>query len=472
MDAIFDLIRKGFTDLQTWLSARLENLTLRVDTVQHDNTQTNVKVTNLDTRLTAAVNKVAADLAAHIAGTVPDPGGGTDPDPDPDPGGGTPPVIDTSKGIIESVDYLRSRPKSGEDYSLIVSEVAKPFETPDLSDLDAQGDTKAVRAANLYAATGDESLFTRLWAHLLKILTTDWYRTLEAARGIPGYVHAMDVLKQIKPDLDVQWFCDFLVMALTRTLTNGHSGLNTILDSAFNQLNNWSGAARSAVITSALFLIKYGTSTQAAQAKIWLDKAVKVHRVFLGDLDESALGYKLDIDQTTWYGQQWPPAKVLGVLPRGTVIKGTYLGTTENFDLYGSGITPLEFLRTQGTSASSRIGKPAQYPLPNLDQGYIWEIWNVTMPGAVALHRAGLVDFDAGDFAIHRAFEWLYGRGEAAKNKGKDGKTATYPASGDDIWLLYYKDRYSKAGPAFAAGQKEGTPGKAGIGDGRWLYKL
>lgn len=401
-------------------------------------------------------------------------GGGTttppdDPTPPPDEEPETPPVPspDMKKGIFYSVEELRTRPRSGAPFEALKKLATGALNEPDLSDLDAQGDAQANAMAMYYAATGDESIKTKLLGHVRKLPSTDWDRTLEASRGLAGYVAAMDILKQLEPNLDDKFFRDFLVMALQKDLP-GHSNFRSILASAFNQLNNWSAMARSTVIAAALYLLRYGDAAQKAKAQPWLDQAAKVHRVFLGDLSESALGYKLDIDQTTWY-PEWPPKDVVGVLKRGTIIKGFWLNTTTPMDIRGSGITPLEALRTQGTSAKARIGKPAYYPMPNLDQGYLWEIWNGTMPAAVALHRAGVVDFNAGDFAIQRSMEFLYGRGEAALNKGADGKTWTKPAEGDDLWIPYFVNHYGKPAVKFPE-LPEGSPGKAGIGHGKYLF--
>jgi hypothetical protein len=389
-------------------------------------------------------------------------------------GTGVPPVEepptpspDAKSGIFYSVEELRARPRTGTPYQAVVKMSMSTLEDPDLSDLDAQGDAQANAMAMHYAVTGDEAIKIKLLAHLHKLPSTEWYRTLEASRGLAGYNAAMDILKQLDPALDDKFFRDFLIMALQKDLP-GHSGFRSILASALNQLNNWSAMARATVISASLYLIRYGDDTQKAKAQPWLDQAAKVHRVFLGDLPESALGYKLDIDQTTWY-PEWPPKDVVGVLKRGTIIKGLWLDTTTPMDIRGSGVTPLEALRTQGTSASSRIGKPAYYPMPNLDRGYLWEIWNGTTPAAVALHRAGIVDFNAGDFAIQRSLEFLYGRGEAALNKGADGSTWTYPASGDDLWVPYFVNHYGKPAVKFPE-LPEGSPGKAGIGHGKYLF--
>jgi hypothetical protein len=424
----------------------------------------------------AARNATIATLEAEIAAqraeierlrNAPTP---TDPTPpvDEEPEPETPiPTPDAKSGIFYSVEELRARPRTGTPYQGVVKMSTGSLNEPDLSDLDAQGDAQANAMAMHYAVTGDDAIKTKLIAHLRKLPNTDWDRTLEASRGLAGYVAAVDILKQIDPTFDDKFFRDFLIMALQKDLP-GHSNFRSILASAFNQLNNWSAMARSTVISASLYLMRYGDAAQKAMAQPWLDKAAKVHRVFLGDLPESALGYKLDIDQTTWY-PEWPPKDVVGVLKRGTIIKGFWLDTNEPMDIHGSGITPLEALRTQGTSASARIGKPAYYPMPNLDRGYLWEIWNGTIPAAVALHRAGIVAFNAGDYAIQRSMEFLYGRGEAALNKGADGKTWTYPASGDDLWVPYFVNHYGKPAVKFPE-LPEGSPGKAGIGHGAWLF--
>lgn len=79
---------------------------------------------------------------------------------------------------------------------------------------------------------------------------------------------------------------------------------------------------------------------------------------------------------------------------------------------------------------------------------------------AVILHRAGLLPFDAGDNAIGRAMDMLYGRGEAARNTPR----FEYPAEGDDRWIPWVVNHY--AGADFPT-VPDAQPGK-GMGYAEW----
>lgn len=434
----------------TTLSAKVTSQAAEITALKSTVAARNATIATLETENAA----LKAEIERLRNGTTPPPDEGSEePETPREPGA----------GILFDVSYLRSRPLDGTPYKRIRSAADGPAPKVDLGDLNSQGDTWVVRAAMVLAVMWSVTLFDRLWAHLKSIVNTRWARTLEAARGLAGYIVAMDILMQLRPDLDVTWFVDFLIMALQKKLP-GHSGFDSILESAFNQLNNWSGAARSTVITASLFILRYGDAEQKQLAKAWLDKAANVYRVFLGDLPESALGYKLNFDETKWY-PEWPPKDVTGILKRGTIIKGLLLGTETPIDIRASGGVPTELIRTQ----DDRPNDTPYYPPPDKDRGYLWEWLNVALPGAVALHRAGLVDINAGDYALQRALDFLYGRGENAENKMANGRTWTFPADGDDAWIIWWMNAIAKPAIPYPT-TSDSSPGKAGIGDGEWLF--
>ncbi len=84
---------------------------------------------------------------------------------------------------------------------------------------------------------------------------------------------------------------------------------------------------------------------------------------------------------------------------------------------------------------------------------------------AVILHRARLVPLSAGDNAVVRAMNMLYGRGEAASNS----PVYKIAASGDDTWIPWLVNYY--AGTSFPASalttfSKQG----AGMGWTDWTH--
>jgi hypothetical protein len=94
--------------------------------------------------------------------------------------------------------------------------------------------------------------------------------------------------------------------------------------------------------------------------------------------------------------------------------------------------------------------------------GYMWEGIQGFVSTAVMLHRAGLLSFNAGDDAVVRAFNMLYGVGEAASNSPK----FVNPAEGDDIWTVWVVNKY---GNQKYPTSPDVSPGK-GMGYGEWAF--
>jgi hypothetical protein len=242
---------------------------------------------------------------------------------------------------------------------------------------------------------------------------------------------------------------------MAKELPGSHSGYNLIPDSAKHLLNNHSNMCMSALVAFSIHLMEWGDDAQKKQAKEWLDMAVIRHRVFLGDLPRADAGWFIKVDPTGWL----PQGANGGINPRGSTVRGERPdGTAET--IYVSGMEPMEYLRD-----SREI---AVYPPDN--SGYIWEAKNAYIPVATMLHRQGLVDFNAGDNAIQRAFDAVYWRGEVTQNWTR----WEFPAEGDDIWTLDYVNHFGKPVELYPIPAHDKTPGK-GTGFGgllwRWRYK-
>lgn len=371
-----------------------------------------------------------------------------------------PPIIippTGKRGVIISIPELLEIPM--EDVHVgYAKERADAEQKPTvLNDNDTQTDVNGTANAICAVLFPDKRdyYFERAVWQLAGLLDAPTSRILEGARSFQAHAQTANILKHLRPEWDDSAFRRFGMAFMAKELPGSHSGYNYIPLAAKQLLNNHSNMCLSALVAFALHCMEWGTAAEQAQAKEWLDMAVIRHRVFLGDLPRSEAGWAIKVDPTGWL----PQGANGGINPRGSTVQGKdKSGNT--ITIHVGGMEPMEYLR------DSR--EVAIYPPDN--SGYIWEAKNAYIPAATMLHRAGLVDFNAGDKAIQRAFDAVYWRGDVTKNAVR----WTFPAERDDIWTLDYVNWFGKPAELYPIPEHDKTPGK-GTGFGglfwRWRYK-
>jgi uncharacterized coiled-coil protein SlyX len=437
---ILDIVNKA---LEAEVVAQVATATA---TLQSKVTTQATEITALKSTVTARNATIAtletenAALKAEIQRLKDGTGVPTNPTPPPDEE--EPPTPRDGEPFLISEAEVKARPMSGDGWDTLKAFATRTWHAPDLSDLNGQGDSEVVAGALYYVRTGDAAMKAKVIAQLRALFNTKWDRTLEAARGVQGYIIAADLIGYAAPD-----FVAFIEDTMERELaSNSHSGLRTLLLLARYLWNNWSMHGRAAVLLAGLCLKRYGNTAQKAKGQAWIDQVLKTHKHLLG-LRVDNPDTIIFPDKTVEWLQGDPIAAV--------VVKGT---TVEKFGktINISGVLPLDRLR-------------GSYDIqwPPVKTGYNAEGAQGLVTTAVLLHRQGLLSFTAADNAMARVAYAQYGMGEAATND----PVHVEPFVGDDAWLPYYINHYAELeGEARIPEREDSSPGKGGVGHGAWLF--
>lgn len=298
---------------------------------------------------------------------------------------------------------LDKLPTSGAAWNNLVSAANGNWGSASLSDNNATHDTSTLAGALVAARTGNAALTSKTRAAIMSVTkVTSYARVLEMSRNITSYVIAADIIGL--SDADKATFKSFISGLRTKPL-DGHSGGKDLLSTALVSPNNWGTMARAAMVSIDLYLGDQAQLTQVANA----------HRAWLGESVANSLKYT----DTKWHAS----SSKAGINRRGAVVLG------QNVD----GVQPEDQRRTgePGTSAPAK----GSYP---------WEALQGALVTGALLDRAGVVDIDAGDKALTRAFNWLY-------------TVNGNPPESDDQWQPWVLNRI--AGTSFAA-KAAVSPGK------------
>lgn len=382
----------------------------------------------------AAKNARILELEDRLDGTTPPPDEEEPPTP-------------TGVGLWMSVDEVLSRPRDTRAFRRLAEIANGTWEPARLEYLNAQGGVQLMAGAMYWVITKNDAMLEKCLKQLLTLYNTKWYRTLEAARELQGYVAAVDLLLQAGvKTIDVPRFCDFIAMAITKILAeNSHSGLRTILEMSRRLFSNWANHGRSLTTLVGLFLQRYGSESQKTLGGQWLEQMVKIQRVHNGSAPKSSLGYEIVFDKGGWATSDH------GINPRNTTISLYNTVTKRQENIFVGGVQPADRQRADED--------PTNWP--TTETGYDGEGAQGFVSTMVIMHRAGLLPFNDGDNAVVRMAEWLHGEGEAAKN---------FPVfapgfDGDDEWINYFIKKYG--GRTFRLGYDQ-NPGK-GLGFGEFL---
>jgi hypothetical protein len=338
-------------------------------------------------RLLAAVLALALGLVAAAC----------EPAPSPPPGGGS------ATGLWIGPAELSRLPASGAAWDRMVATARGSWGSPNLSDNNATHDTSTLAGALVAARTGDAALTQKTRSALMAVTrVTTYSRVLELSRNITSYVVAADVVGL--PAAERATFTTFLETLPGKRL-DGHSGGVDMRSTALRSANNWGAMARAATVAIDLYV-----GDRAAVAPV-----ATAHRAWLGEAVTSQLSYS----DTAWHAS----SRKAGINRRGSVVLGRS----------ADGVIPEDQRRTgEPTSGAAAKGS------------YPWEALQGALVTGVLLDRAGLVDIDAGDEALTRAFRWLY-------------DTNANPPSGDDTWQPWLLNQVS--GTRFAT-RPATSPGK------------
>ena len=316
-----------------------------------------------------------------------------------------------SSGMWLSKAEINKLPTSGAAWNNLVSTANGNWGTASLSDNNATHDTSTLAGALVAVRTNNAALTAKTRSAIMSVTkVTSYNRVLELSRNVPSYVIAADIVGLDAKD-DAA-FKSFISGLRTKSLS-GHSGGNSMVTTALLSPNNWGAMARAATLSIDLYI---GDKAGAAQV-------AKAHQAWLGDNVANSLKYS----STKWHAS----SSKVGINRRGATVGG------QNAD----GVLPEDQRRTGEPGGTVAKGS------------YPWEALQGALVTGVLAHRAGLVDINAGDHALQRAFTWLY-------------KINGNPPANDDRWQPWVLNRV--AGTNFAASAPTGAGKNMGWGD--WTH--
>ena len=318
-----------------------------------------------------------------------------------------------------STDDIMRLPMCGAAWDKVQNAANSDWGSACLFDNECQHDVKTLAGALVAVRTEDAAMRDKVISGLQSAMRSQLYRALEASRGMQSYIIAADIIGYRTPEFE-DWIRNTLAAPI-----QGHSGTG-ILGTAYNSSNNWGGHARATVAAAAIYL-------GDAEMK---QNVTDAHKAFIGVDAPNTMVYS----STNWHATSDNKA---GVNRKGATIQGINV----------SGVLPEDWRRA------------AEFKWPPDVTGYMWEGMQGFVVTAVILHRdeanPDRVPFDAGDNAVVRAMDMLYGTGEAAAN------TPVYwnPAVGDDSWIPWLVNYYAVTSfPTSAT-----SPGK-GMGWTDWTH--
>ncbi len=313
----------------------------------------------------------------------------------------------TSAGVWISKTEIMKLPMSGSAWTNLKNAADSSWGSACLYDNNCMHDVNTLAGALVAVRTGDAAMLTKTQNGLKAAMGSSLSRALELSRGLQTYIIAADIIGYHDSAFEA-W-----VRKMLTTNVQGHSGGVGVLGTATNSSNNWGGHARACVAAAAVYL-------NDASLK---QTIVTAHKAFIGTGTSSLMVYT----GTNWMADSRNPA---GENRKGAVISGKNV----------SGALPEDWRRA------------GEFKWPPAISGYMWEGIQGYVVTAVILHRAGLVPFSAGDNAVVRAMDAMYGTGEAATNS----PVFRNPASGDDTWIPWVVNYYGgKSYPTTVA-----APGK------------
>jgi hypothetical protein len=350
---------------------------------------------------------------------------------------------------------VRNQPKSGESFVKMVARANGRWEEPVFIGEDpsnnAQGDADVLSGALAAEALDDDPLRAKSRAHLDKLPSKYSTWLLGLSRQLPGYVQAA-LLLGYAPKALVDWFHK----QITYVHGSGQrwGSLDTILITGLSFNSNWGIMSLRAIVAVSVYLLKYGSDAQKADATNWLRLAVLQYKRFVGEPGDYSALPKFITAANGWGGSTGPG---YGVNPEGSVFV-----TLDGVEHDGSGILQGDWLRAKirsGLPGAGSEDRDADY-YPPQPVTYHWEGLTSLIVLAAILDNLGLVPFNAGNNAIVRAMKALYGQ-------SRNSPAFVNKASGDDVIAPHIV--FNKTGIDFGR-VLDLEPDKAGFGWLTWYY--
>lgn len=285
-----------------------------------------------------------------------------------------------TKGIWLSADEVKALPTSGQAWDRVNAAANGNWGSVNLGDNNSLHDTYTLAGALVGVRTGNTTLISKTRAAVMSTLNSGYARVLELARNITCYVIAADLVGL--PASDESKFKTYLTGLLTKPLS-GHSGGTNLITTAELSANNWGDMSRAAVAAIAVY-----TGNQSA-----LDRVANAQKEFLGEITSQHLNYT---------STNWHTLPLHGINASGATISGHSV----------DGVIPEDQRRT------------GEFAWPAPKGSYPWEGMQGALVAGVILQRAGKVNINDGNFALRRAYNWLF-------NVNQN------PASGDDAYQAW-----------------------------------
>lgn len=298
-----------------------------------------------------------------------------------------------SEGVWINRAEIMALPNSGSAWDRMLKAANSSWGSACLDQNNCTHDVNTLAGALVAVRNNDNNMRNKTIQGLQSAMNSKVSRALELSRGLQTYIIAADIIGYRTPEFE-RWIRDSINKDIT-----GHSGKG-VMGTATNSSNNWGGHARASVAAAAVYL----------KDEAMMTKLVDAHKTFIGMDAPNTMAYQ----NTNWHADSKNKA---GVNRKGSKIQNVSV----------SGLLPEDWRR----------GGEFKWP-PTLSD-YMWEGMQGYVVTAVILHRSGHLSFDAGDNAIVRSMDMLYGTGEAAFNN----PVFKHPAVGDDTWIPWVVNSYA-----------------------------
>lgn len=303
------------------------------------------------------------------------------------------PPIGQVKGIWISQEEIMRLPMSGSAWTSVLNAANSSWGSACLYDNNCTHDVYTLAGALVSVRTGDSAMRAKTISGLQAATQSSLSRVLELSRGLQTYIIAADIIGYHDPGFE-SWVRRMITAPL-----QGHSGAGNLLETAEFSANNWGGHSRASLAAAALYL----------SDQTMLNAVTTAQKAFIGI---PASGNLMTYTSTNWHADSSNKA---GVNRKGSVRSGVNI----------SGVLPEDWRRA------------AEFQWPPSPSGYMWEGMQGYVVTSVILHRAGILSIASGDYALMRAMDILYHKGEAAINS-----SWSYPAEGDDTWIPWVVNYY------------------------------
>jgi len=282
---------------------------------------------------------------------------------------------------------------------VVLSAAAKMSGPPVLDDDDAHN-TNLYAAALVATRYKDKVLAKKVEETLLAIGTVnildDAKKPLRCCRQLAAYIISYDMLREAFAfsGTSQKKFKAAIKKIITFVYPGGHSGANTIVETALWSANNHGTMARMSLAAACILL--------GSDSPVDIKELARCHAQWCGEMN----GYAgLKYSDTTWHAD---PANLCGINRKGAKISGQLV----------DGIQPEEQRRVKGQT---------NFKWPPGKTEYVWGALQGALVAHQLLVRHGKVKLDVADSAMLRACQSQFRLG--------------FPPGGDDVGLAHLANK-------------------------------